>query len=277
MKCKKIIKSLLPHGIIELLNKNNSWEYSGIYQDRMSAKCHASGYEAKNIIKKVFEATQQVIAGKACYERDSYLFYEKKYHYPLISCLYRIAMENNSEVHVLDFGGALGSSFWQNKDMLQGVIKNFSWHIVEQENFYEASQSLVYDAPLFFHRTIEEALNSVKKINVVLLSGVIQYLDELESILKQFENIDYIIIERHPEFIDRTQPVFTVQYVKEPIYDGSYAIKIWGKGELKNALTKNCNLINEWISEVDGTQLFKLRDGSCAEIHSIGMLFKQYH
>lgn len=274
---KKIIKFFLPQIIVKLLNKfnNNVWGYTGIYENMSSARSNATGYEADNIVQKVLTATQQVIDGKACYERDSVVFYKKEHNYSLVSCLYRIAMENNGEVHVLDFGGALGSSFWQNKDILQGVIKNFSWHIVEQDSFFNASKMLKYDAPLYFHKTIDDALDSEPGINVVLLSSVLQYLDDPESILKQFENIDYIIIDRAPEFIDRTSAVFSVQYVKEPIYDGSYALRIWGKDELKKLLLKNCCLLDEWISEIDGIQSFKLQDGSYAQIHDCGMFFKR--
>ena len=278
MFCKKIIKAMLPYGIVRLLEKtchNSTWGYIGSYESMSLAKKYASGYNAENIIQKVQSATLQVIDGKACYERDSVLFYKKQHHHFLVSCLYRIAMENNGELHVLDFGGALGSSFWQNREILQNVVKHFSWHIVEQENFYKASQTLSYDAPLFFHKTIQEALNAEKRINVVLLSSVLQYVDEPEKILAQIENIDYVIIDRHPEFLELEQAVFSVQYVKEPIYNASYALKIWGKDELKKILLKKYSLLDEWTSTLDGIQLLELKKGCVAQIHDCGMFLRK--
>ena len=69
---KKIIKFFLPQIIVKLLNKfnNNVWGYTGIYENMSSARSNATGYEADNIVQKVLTATQQVIDGKACYERE---------------------------------------------------------------------------------------------------------------------------------------------------------------------------------------------------------------
>lgn len=71
---------------------------------------------------------------KASYERDSVLFYKKEYSYHLISFLLKAYIEDG-ELNVLDFGGALESSFFQNRDMLIDNIKNLNWYTVEQDNF----------------------------------------------------------------------------------------------------------------------------------------------
>ena len=113
--------------LFQKLRKKN-WEYSGVYSSWQEAEKNAGGYDAAEILEKVFSATQKVLAGEAVFERDSVLFYQEEYNIPLLKALFQIARQKG-RLHVLDFGGALGSVFFQNGPLLKAAIKDIEWTV----------------------------------------------------------------------------------------------------------------------------------------------------
>lgn len=134
---KKFIKSLIPPILWNALQKlkKSAWEYTGDYSSWQEAEKNATGYDAAEIISKVLSSTQKVLDGEAVFERDSVLFYTQEYNLDLVLALYRIALEKG-RLHVLDFGGALGSVYRQHARILKPAISDISWNIVEQKSFF---------------------------------------------------------------------------------------------------------------------------------------------
>ncbi|MBO5760725.1 MAG: methyltransferase, TIGR04325 family [Lentisphaeria bacterium] len=250
------------------------WGLKGDFSSFREAADHAKGYSAENIAEKVFNATRTVIEGNAEYERDSVLFYESRYNYPLLTALLSVCNKTKTSLNVLDFGGALGSSFWQNRKYLEKVTDNLSWHIVEQNSFLQAAEKLIYNAPLFFHSTIEEAQQNAV-FNAVLFSSVLQYLEKPRSFLEKVRNVEYLIIDRHPEFAEVLDAQYSVQYVHEPIYEASYPVRIWGKDELKTLLSEEYQLLMEWESDVDGELELYDAQKRRKKVHMKGMFFRR--
>ena len=274
-KTKKLIKMLLPPWIIFLFQKlrQKTWEYSGDYSSWQDAAKNTLGYNTAEIFEKVFYATQQVLDGKAVFERDSVLFYQEEYNIPLLKALFQIARKKG-RLHVLDFGGALGSVFFQNSGLLKSAVEDIEWIIVEQPAFFEASKKLVFEKELRFCKTVEEAKISTE-IDVVLFSSVLQYLENIAEITDQVQDIDYIIIDRHPEFTVKKSPQITVQNIREPIYNASYPVKIYGCGELEKYFIAKYTLLDKWYSGCSSRQFLKSNDGTQHESQYVGMLFKR--
>ncbi len=63
----------------------------------------------------------KVKRGEAVYERDSIVLEKFQYSWPLTSGLLYAATMSNSKLNVLDFGGSLGSSYYQNRNYLKGI------------------------------------------------------------------------------------------------------------------------------------------------------------
>ena len=274
-KTKKLIKMLLPPWIIFLFQKlrQKTWEYSGDYSSWQDAAKNTLGYDTAEILEKVFYATEQVLTGKAVFERDSVLFYQEEYNIPLLKALFQVARKKG-RLHVLDFGGALGSVFFQNSGLLKSAVEDIEWIIVEQPAFFEASKKLVFEKELRFCKTVEEAKKSTE-VDVVLFSSVLQYLENIAEITDQVQNIDYIIIDRHPEFTVKKSPQITVQNIRKPIYNASYPVKIYGCGELEKHFLEKYTLLDKWYSGCNSRQFLKSSDGTQHESQYVGMLFKR--
>ncbi len=195
--------------------------WSGDYASWAEAKKHCTGYDNNLILEKCKSALLKVKNGEAVYERDSVVFDEIQYSWGLIAGLERAALENDDKLCVLDFGGSLGSSYYQNKEFL-AVVKDLQWCIVEQPHFVNCGKENFENEQLKFYYTIEECL-AKHKPDVLLLSSVLQYLEKPYEWLEKFValNIPYIIVDR-TAFVEAERDILTLQNVPESIYKASY-------------------------------------------------------
>lgn len=237
-KIKKLIKAFVPPIMFSAIRplrtskEENIW--SGNYASWSEAEAKCTGYDAVSILEKVKNATLKVKNGEAVYERDSVLFDEIQYSWGLLAGLQKAALENHRKLCVLDFGGSLGSSYYQNKEFLS-PLNELQWCIVEQAHFVNCGKAHFEDDHLKFYGTIEECL-AKHRPNVLLISSVLQYLEKPYEWLEMFLelNIPYIIIDR-TAFVDNQQDILTIQNVPEEIYKASYPAWFFG-GKLKRSL-----------------------------------------
>jgi len=222
--------------------------FSGRYDNWASASQSATGYDASLILERVKQATLEVIAGRSVFERDSVLFNEVQHSFPVLAGLLRASAENDGRLSVLDFGGSLGSSYFQCRDFLS-VLTSLSWNVVEQPHFIRCGHESIESDQLKFYFSIDDVLGK-NKPNVVLLSSVLQYLPDPYSILSELiqSRIDYLIIDRTP-FSKALQDTITVQHVPPSIYPASYPCRIFSKQEFIKMVSSQYEIIAEFASE----------------------------
>ena len=125
---KSTLKSVIPPILISCYRKifpkkEKIGMWSGNYTSWQEAKANCTGYDAANILEKCKNALLKVKNGEAAYERDSVLFNQIQYSWGLLAGLQKAALENNGNLCVLDFGGSLGSTYFQNKAFLSSLKK----------------------------------------------------------------------------------------------------------------------------------------------------------
>lgn len=232
--------------------KSKDFYFMGKYGTWEEAEKHANGYNEQSILDNVYNATKKVISGEAAYERDSVLFYEKSYNYRI---LFLIALlgTRQPEVNILDFGGALGSEFWKNLDMINRVNTKISWNIVEQKNFVSLGRKKLENIQnLFFYSQIEDI---DKKIDIVLFSSVLQYLPEYQNIIWRALALraKYILVER--QCISNESRI-CIQHVEDNIYKATYPVRIIGERELLSQFSDDYRLVTKYDSDVDVGKFF---------------------
>ena len=197
------------------------------------AAAAAGGYDAAEILDKVLEATRQVVSGEAVHERDSVLFDEIEYAWPVTAGLMLAAARANGRLTVLDFGGALGSSCLQNRRIL-AELPSWSWGVVEQANFVAAGRAHVAFEGLSFHEDIAAAAAALRP-DVVLASSVLQYLDEPMVRLDELLAVgaDVLLLDRTPFLLgDRPTEVRLQRVRGERIYEASYPCWFFREADL---------------------------------------------
>ena len=169
------------------------------------------------------------------------------------------AARNGGKLNVLDFGGALGSSYFQNCKFLQD-LPDVSWNVVEQAHYVKAGLDFIQDDCLRFYSTIDACLGE-RQPNVVLLSSVLEYLPDPILILNKIfaTNIDIVIIDRSA-FLLNGEERFFIQNVSPDIFSASIPCRMVSEQSIKNIFkSNNMNLMTEFDSSGEKDRDFHYR------------------
>lgn len=231
---RKILKQIVPKPLVKMirkLKKTTEFAWFTPYPSWEEAKKASTGYDAQNILEECKNALLKVRDGEAVYERDSVIFDEIQYSWGLLAGLQKAALANNNELCIIDFGGSLGSTYYQNKKFLQDV-KKITWCIVEQPHFVETGKQFFENEDLKFYSNIEDCLKE-QKPNVLILSSVLQYLENPYEWVDKFISyqIPFIIFDRTAIVIDH-KDMICLQHVPAEIHEASYPCWFFNKEKL---------------------------------------------
>lgn len=229
---KRLIRDCIPPIAMPFVRRVYTGHgYFGNYPNWEAARRASSGYDAEHILEKVKAALLKVKQGESVYERDSVLFDRIEYSWPVLAGLLWIASQNENRLNVLDFGGSLGSTYFQNRKFLS-CLKEFHWSIVEQPHFVRCGQENFQDETLRFYASIEDCLSD-NNPSVLILAGVLAYLEDMDGMLASMlkQNFPYIIVDR-TGFVSEGEDRITVQRVPTRIYKASYPCRFFNESKL---------------------------------------------
>ena len=218
----------------------NSIGFSGDYPTWAEASREADGYDNDGILVRVRDALKRAQSTEGGFERDGVVFSSPQWNHGLLSCLLRVAANRRGSLSVLDFGGSLGSTYFQCRDFL-GELEHVRWSIVEQAHFVECGRAEFETSELRFFETIREALDA-GPIDVALLSGVLPYLPAPYEVLDELERspIEWLLIDRNPFYAGPTDRL-VVQNVPAWVYGKQVRYPAWiFAAESFRARTQQC-------------------------------------
>lgn len=240
---KEFIKLLVPPLIPRILfpRRKNHSGWTGNYSNWAEAMELSGGYDKEDILLKVKNALLEVKNGNASFERDSVLFYKQDYSWSLLAALMWIAASESGSLNILDFGGSLGSTYYQNRSLLMH-LPFVKWNVVEQEHFVREGKLNFENEHLLFYPSIKSCLQETEP-NTLLLGSVLQYLPNPISFIKDIlaYEFNYIIIDRTPVFDQPSR--ITIQKVPEEIYSASYPAWIFNRQKLLSLFIDKYELI----------------------------------
>jgi putative methyltransferase (TIGR04325 family) len=226
--------------------------YSGDYASWAEAAAATPGYADPLIFEKTVAAARAVRAGQAAWERDTVLFPTPAPNAPLLEALRRAASAHGGRLQVVDFGGALGSTWWQHRSWLAD-LPEVQWDVIEQPHLVEAGRREFSTGPLRFYRSLAE-WSTTGRPEVVLLSSVLPYLPAPHALLEEINHRGFrqVIIDR-TGFTARGRDRLTVQDVPPAIYCASYPCWFFDRKKLLQALGPGWRVVAEWSTpeEVD--------------------------
>lgn len=250
---KQFIKSLLPPILLRLFKKIkvNKYGWKGNYTSWEEAKNASIGYDSDKIIQKVQNSLLKVKNGEAVYERDSVIFDEIQYSWQLLTGLMFASAKLGGVLKVLDFGGSLGSTYFQNKKFLD-KLDNVSWSIVEQKHFVDVGRVDFEDERLKFYYDAESCIEK-EKPNVLLISSVLQYIEKPYELLDELLKNDFkfVIFDRTPFNIESSKDVIKLQTVPPFIYTASYPCWFFDSNKLINYFKRKYKVV-EIFDALDG-------------------------
>jgi len=226
------------------LSPGPSW--AGDYTSWSEAVAASTGYDDDLILERVHGAALEVQRGEAAWERDGVTFDAITISWPVLAGLLWIGAQSGGRLDVLDYGGALGTSYVQNRSFLSTL--NLSWSVVEQPHFVEAGRRDFEGESLRFYASIDECLK-VREPHVLLLSSVLQYLERPSAIMETAARFSYVIIDRTPLWpAERDQ--LTVQTVPPSIYAARYPCWLLSEPRLLAMLSQHFEIVSSFQSYV---------------------------
>lgn len=245
--------SIFKNAVIPLVNRllrSGRYGWSGNYSSWKEAVSNSGGYEQEGILHKVKHASLKVKNGEAIYERDSVLFDKTEYSWPLLSILMWLAAKNNGFLSVIDFGGSLGSTYYQNRTFLSD-LKEVKWNVIEQENFVECGSADFSDSTLQFFSSIRESIDARGMPDILIISCTLPYLEKPYEFIQQFfqYKIPYLVIDNTPfnyQDFDR----ITIQKIHPAIYEASYPCWFLNYNKVKDKLQQRYSLMEEYQNEL---------------------------
>ncbi len=236
-----LLKQFAPPILKTIKNYSFKYGWKGSYKNFESAQKHCKGYDEGHILKKVSFATAKVKNGEAAYERDGVLYDHIKINAPVLNSLLRISIKNDNKLKVVDFGGSLGTSYYQNIPFLKHLTE-LNWCIIEQEHYVKEGKSNFESEQLKFYPNIEECLKKHPNPDILILSNSLQYIKNSYEILKKLQNlkIPYLILD-YMTYNPRNKDRITIQYVPPFFYgfDASYPCLFFDRSKLETQLKEN--------------------------------------
>ena len=180
------------------ITKRRPLRFIEVSSDWKAASQTIRGYEDEEIISSVVQSTRAVRSGQAAFERDGVLFESVQYVWPVLSGLLWAKARCADSLRVLDFGGALGSHFWQYRQFLDD-LPDTQWAVVEQHGMVTAGNREFSAPGLTFHESVAEASRAMSP-NIVLASGSLCYVSEPDAILDSFakSGAEVLVLDRVP-------------------------------------------------------------------------------
>jgi putative methyltransferase (TIGR04325 family) len=257
---RSLARNLTPPILLKALRArpDNRIRFIGKYSDWKAALAASHGYATDAIFEKTRDAAMKVARGEAVFERDSALFDHIEYSFPVIAALLKCACAHDGRLSVLDFGGALGTTYRQFK-AFNPSLRELRWSVVEQPRYASYGRAMLENDELHFFDNIAAAVERTTP-NVVLLSGVLQYLQDPHGLIREISVSTSAMV-----IVDRTfcsgldADVLSVQSVPPSIYDASYPCWIFSTPQLLRAFADNYQLA---VSFTDTTHPWTGPDGA---------------
>ena len=216
----------------------------------------SKGYADQAVLAKVVAATREVAGGRARWDRDGAVFTQPEVNAPLLAALRQIAAENGGQLDLVDFGGALGSTWRQHREALKNLVR-VRWRVVEQPHYVEAGREFA-DAVLVFYASLDDAL-AEGTVSTVLFSSVLPYLEQPQALLAEVarKGVRHVIIDRTSFAADGRERI-VVQKAPPELGRGSYPCWLFARNSLLAPLASCYRLVGEWpgFDDVDPSALF---------------------
>jgi putative methyltransferase (TIGR04325 family) len=206
-------------------------DLTGDFASWQAAIRQSDGYDSSLILDRTADAVLKVKDGSAIFERDSVIFDRIEYSWPLLAALMSSAAQNNGALNVLDFGGSLGSTYFQNRRFLSS-LPSVRWNIIEQPAHVAKGKAAFANEILHFYTSIGECV-AVTEPKVAVLAAVLHYLENPFNTFQQITSINSIstvIIDRTP-FWNGDSDRLCVQTVPDIVYKATYPSWVFSRDQ----------------------------------------------
>ena len=245
---------------------NGSWREVQERASRRSQGTRAASLEETRALSWEEERHKALLRGA---ERDGFILPAPEFQFPVIAGILRSALQNENEINILDFGGSIGSVYFQFKSFLP-FGTNIRWNIVELPETVEHGRKHFENNELHFYYSIDECIRNTNP-KIILLSGVLQCLEAPDAVIRKCGEIgaSTLIIDR-TTCSESVEDRLAVQIITSPGRYSEYPLWILSEPRLIGELSKHWQFLASFESVVDG--MVVVED---IPVHYRGFLFER--
>lgn len=245
-------KELAPPIVQSLRWYSFKYGWKGNYSSYTAAKKKCKGYDEDHILNRIIETTYKVKNQEIAYERDGIEYDSIQMNFPLLKTLLYLASLNNNELTVIDFGGSLGTAYYQNYPYLKH-LKKLRWCIIEQPKFVAAGKKHFENEHIRFYNNISECM-AENNPQLFLICSVLQYIEKPYELLEEVKatRIPYIMLD-YMGYNNHDQDRITIQYVPPVFYgiEASYPCYFFSRDKISNTLSDTYEKKYDFISATE--------------------------
>jgi putative methyltransferase (TIGR04325 family) len=214
------------------------------FSNWQTAECQCDGYATAPVLESIVKASKAVSQGDALYERDGVIYHQFDENKHLLSALKHIYAEKG-QFQVLDYGGALGS-FYRQHCWFLGNFNDFTWCVVDQNNFVETGKRLFENNKLKFEPTLVDAFLKHQP-NIAVISNSLQRVERPFEVLDDLAKLDipYLFIEQAP-IIEATEDRITQSFFPAKKCKASYPSWVFSEVKFKEKLGQYYRILDEF-------------------------------
>jgi putative methyltransferase (TIGR04325 family) len=244
-----LLKELAPPIISSLRWFSFKYGWKGMYKNFQEAKDKCTGYDEDHIIQRIRETTLKVKNKEIAYERDGIAYDEVHMNFPMLKALLFAASQNDNELTVIDYGGSLGTAYYQNYRYLKH-LKKLKWCIIEQPKFVEIGKAEFENEHVKFYDSIEACL-AENSPQLFMICSALQYLEKPYKLLSEVANsrIPFILLD-YIGYNETQEDRITIQHVP-PVFYGvpvSYPCHFFSRAKISDLLCEKYEKNYDFIS-----------------------------
>jgi putative methyltransferase (TIGR04325 family) len=246
---KAAAKALLPEGVRATVRAGVGWKwFEGNFATWAEAAAASGGYDDAAIVERALRATRAVRDGRGAFERDGVVFAQAEPEPGLVDALRQAATACGGRLRVVDFGGALGTTYWRHRGDFSGM-EGWRWDVVEQAKFVAAGRAELGGATLRFFASVEEA-GAAGGHDLLLASTVVQYLESPEMAVEAWmaRGARFILLNNLPLHA-RAPDRIAVQRVPPEIYAASYPVRFFNRERFLARFDGRYDVVSEFPGE----------------------------
>lgn len=224
--------------IARLLNKTT------YFKNWQTAQKQCDNYDSDRILTTFTDAAIAVQQGSGMFERDGKIYKHYSENSQLVAALKHVN-KTEGQFKVLDFGGAFGNVYRQNRWFLPDSA-DLIWCVVEKERFVETGKRLFENNKLKFETNIPEAVERYHP-NIAVVSDVLQRIEHPFDVLSELaqSNIPYLFIDRTP-VVSTCENLITRKVMSAVANDAYYPSWVFSEANFKEKLQQHYRIIKEF-------------------------------
>lgn len=237
--------------VLARLVRYNSSMWSGTYPDWESAARACRHISVAGQTRAYQHALNEVLAGRALFERDSLLQHQPVTCWPLMFALRDLQSHGVAHPTVLDVGGGLGSVFFQHRTWWTTTAP-ITWNVVELPEIASLGRRLVDDPQLRFFDSLEDAVRD-RPPDLVIASGILPMVSDPFALLASLASIKarWTFIDRTPVASHGEGHRITRQIVPSNVYDSESPFWFFEQSRLIQQLTSHFEIAGESTGDFD--------------------------